>query len=191
MRSRLRALVTASALVVVPATIAPGDEPTVAERTFAVADGGLKLVAPPSWTKNKPSNNIVEHEFAVPKVTGDAADGRVTVMGAQGGVEANVQRWLGQFSQPDGSPSKDRLRREQKQIAGQEVHLVDISGTYSDQRGPFAGGQAVQREHYRMLGAIVVTKRLGSYFVKFSGPEKTVAANERAFRELIESLTVQ
>lgn len=185
----------ATLLVVVAAGITrPGtacaDEPAEKE-VFAVADGAIQLAAPKAWTKKKPSNNIVEHEFAVPKAEGDEQDGRVTVMGAQGGVDANIERWIGQFAQPDGADTKEKVKREKKSIAGQEVHLVDLSGTYKDQRGPFSGGATVQRSGYRMLGAIVVTKKLGSYFVKFYGPEKTVAANEKEFRRMIESLQVK
>ena len=77
------------------------------------------------------------------------------------------------------------------EIAGHEVRLVDVSGTYNDRRGPFA--PAVKRPDYRMLAAIVsIGKKEGApasnYFIKFYGPKKTVAANEKAFTAMIESL---
>ena len=67
----------------------------------------------------------------------------MTIMGAGGSVEANIDRWIGQFTQPDGSDTKKAAKIEQKKIGGQEVHLVDVAGTYKDQRGPFAGGPVV------------------------------------------------
>jgi hypothetical protein len=67
------------------------------------------------------------------------------------------------------------------------VTLVDIAGTYKDQRGPF-GGAAVERENYRMLAAIVSSKQLGNYFVKFYGPAKTVGDNQKAFAKMVEGI---
>jgi hypothetical protein len=41
-----------------------------------------------------------------------------------------------------------------------------------------------------MLGAIIVTDKVGQYFVKLYGPRKTIAANEKAFLDMIEGLEV-
>jgi hypothetical protein len=148
------------------------------------ADGKLVLKAPDKWVR-KPAR-FVEHEFAIPASQGDNADGRMTLMGAGGGVEANIERWFGQFTQPDGGSTRDRAKVKKITVAGQDVHLVDISGTFKDQRGPAA--PAVERAKYRMLAAIVATKNLGTYFIKFYGPERTVADNEQAFLTMIEGL---
>ncbi len=116
----------------------------------------------------------------------------MTISGAGGSVDANVDRWIGQFVQPDGSSTKKAAKIEDKKVAGQEVHLVDISGTYKDQPGgPFAGGPVVERKGYRMFAAIIVTKDSGNYFIKFYGPERTVADNRTAFDKMIDSLEVK
>ena len=130
---------------------------------------------------------IIEHEFAIPAAKGDAADGRMTVMGAGGGIEANIERWYGQFTQPDGGSTRERAKVKKIKAGGQDVHLVDISGTFKDQRGPAA--PAAERPKYRMLAAIIVTQSLGNYFVKLYGPERTVADQEKAFVTMIEGLT--
>jgi hypothetical protein len=150
--------------------------------------GKFKMTAPANWKKEQPKSTILSHEFSAPKSEGDRYDGRLTVMSAGGSVDANIERWYGQFKQPDGSSSKERAKVEKRTIAGQEVHLVDISGTYKDQAGPFA--PAVEREKYRMLAAIVVTEQ-GNFFLKFYGPQRTVSENEKAFDGMIESLTVR
>jgi hypothetical protein len=154
-----------------------------------LSDGKLTLTAPSTWKKVPPKNRVIESEFSVKSAKGDTEPGRVTVMGAGGTVEANIERWIGQFSQPDGSNTKDKAKIEKKTIGGQEVHMADISGTYKDApAGPFAGGKTIERPGYRMLAAIIVTQNTGKYFVKFYGPAKTVAENEKAFKELMESL---
>ncbi|MEX0586236.1 MAG: hypothetical protein WD176_06315 [Pirellulales bacterium] len=145
-----------------------------------LADGKLEMAVPEKWVRKEPQTSIVEHEFALAKADGDEADGRLTVMGAGGTVQANIDRWYGQFAeQAKGKTSKTK-------VAGIDVHLVDISGTFKDQRGPLA--PAVSRKDYRMLVAVIDTDKLGRYFVKLTGPAKTIAAHEKEFTQLIESL---
>ena len=153
-----------------------------------IADGDITLQAPGGWLKKQPANRIIEVEFAVPKVEGDSVDGRLTIMQAGGSVEDNISRWIGQFSQPDGKSTRERAVISEEEVAGQTLHLVDIVGTYSDRRGPFA--PAVKRERYRMLAAIVVTKDHGQQFIKLYGPRKTIAANEDAFSTFVKSLKI-
>lgn len=153
---------------------------------IALADGQFWVRAPQNWVRKRPAVNIIEHEFAVPASEGDAADGRLTVMNAGGSIDDNVNRWFGQFTQPDGGSTADRAKVKKIQVNGEDVHLIDISGTFKDQRGPFA--PAVEREKYRMLGAIVATKKFGNYFFKFYGPQRTVTENEEAFVKMIEGL---
>ena len=109
----------------------------------------------------------------------------MTVMGAGGAIEDNIARWVGQFAKPD---DKD-IKKETKEIQGQKVYFVDISGTYKDSvGGPFAGGKVIERPDYRMLAAIIATEKDGNYFVKLYGPKKTIAANEEAFNKMIEGM---
>ena len=157
-------------------------------RAFRIAEGGFSLEAPTGWKRVQPKSGIVETEFAVPS-EGDAPAGRMTVMGAGGSVQANVERWYGQFTQPDGKATKDKAATKTLKIAGCQVTMVDISGTYKDApAGPFAGGKAVDRPDYRMLAAIVETPAKGNYFLKFYGPGKTVAAHADGFRGMVEGL---
>jgi hypothetical protein len=157
---------------------------------FAVADGKLAFTAPKGWTKKQPRSRIIEVEFEIPAAKGDENAGRFTMMGAGGDVQANIDRWFGQFEQPDGSDSKGKV--EKRTIAGKTVHYVDLAGTYKDSpSGPFAGGKTIKREDYRMLAAIVETKEAGNYFLKFYGPKATVAENEKAFQEMLGSLQVK
>jgi hypothetical protein len=148
--------------------------------------GQYSLTPPGSWIVKQPKSNIVEYEFEVPVAEGDEIPGRITVMGAGGGVAANVDRWKGQFK----TPETGEVAAEVKQIeaGGLPVHMVDIKGTYLDKPGPFVPGPGIERPNYRMLGAIIETKDAGQYFVKFYGPDKTVTANETGFKKMIDAL---
>lgn len=162
-----------------------------ADGKIKLADGALELTAPKDWVRKEPKSRIVEHEFAAPFVEGDATDGRITIMGAGGDVQQNIDRWAGQFTQPNGTDSKDVTKVSKKKVNGIEIHVVDIGGTYQDMPGgPFAGGKPTPREGYRMLGAIIVAPKIGNYFVKFYGPEKTVTKYEADFGKMLDGLTV-
>jgi hypothetical protein len=106
--------------------------------------------------------------------------------GQGGSVDANLDRWIGQFLQADGKPSKAGARIAKRTIHGWPATTVDVSGAYTGMGGPTAQpGPALSG--YRMLGAIVEGPQ-GSIFFKFTGPAKIVAANQAAFDKMLESL---
>jgi hypothetical protein len=97
---------------------------------------------------------------------------------------------VGQFVGPGGAAPKPR--RDKTTISGCEVEIIDLSGTYKDSPGgPFAGGKTINRENYRMLGAIIQTKDAGNYFLKLYGPKATIDENEKGFQEMVKSLKVK
>ena len=144
-----------------------------------LSGGKYSMSGPKGWTKKTPRVNIIEAEFSIPKVEGDAADGRLTVMASGGGVKANIDRWKGQFSKTEKSSV------EKMKVGDFEVHIVDISGTFKDQRGPFA--PATMRKDYRMMGAIIVMEDGPDYFAKLYGPQKTIEKNAKAFTEFVKT----
>ena len=159
--------------------------------TYEIGEGAYVLPIPAGWNRTMPRSRIVEHEFEIkPLKEGDAA-GRATVMAAGGSVEDNINRWIQQFVQPDGSETSEKAKVTKATIAGQEVHLVDITGTYMDKPGPFVPGPGTPRPNYRMLGAIIQTQRAGNYFVKFYGPAEMVAKNEAGFKTMLDGLKAQ
>jgi len=184
-------IAVAFGLIAVPAR----SQPAVAESAtvFTIADGAISLEAPAGWQRVQPKSGIVETEFAIPSegagVDGAVlAPGRMTVMGAGGSVEANIERWYGQFAQPDGSSTKDKATTKKLKVAGRDVTIVDVAGTYKDSPGgPFAGGKTIERPGYRMLAAIVEGPG-GSYFLKFYGPAATVEKHADGFRKMVEGM---
>ena len=69
--------------------------------------------------------------------------------------------------------------------AGHPVTMIDISGEYSGMSGPMTGEKTV-KPGYRLLGAIVDGPG-GNVFLKFTGPAKTIAANQQKFEQLLAS----
>jgi hypothetical protein len=107
--------------------------------------------------------------------------------GQGGSVDANLDRWVGQFLQADGKPSKAAAKIVKRSIHGSEVTTVDVSGAYTGMGGPTASSPSPAVPGYRLLGAIVIGPQ-GSIFFKFTGPAKVVAANQAAFDKMLESL---
>lgn len=175
----------AAILLALPAAVVAA-EPAVTG--FTIADGSLSLEAPAGFERVRPSSGMVETEFSIPS-EGELPPGRMTVMGAGGSIEANIDRWCGQFTQPDGGDTKKKVARKDLRVAGCGVSLVDIPGTYLDKPGgPFAGGPTVKRPDFRMLAAIVQTPAAGNYFLKFYGPAATVERHADGFRKMIEGM---
>jgi hypothetical protein len=140
----------------------------------------IVLTAPAGWQRIQPSSSFVAAEFTLPADEGGEADGRLTVSAAGGSVEANVDRWKGQFD-----PLADEKPLETTEVNGMSVTLVDFAGDFNDARGPFA--PAVKRPGYRMIAAIVpVDGQL--HFIKATGPQKTIAAHADAIHEFIRSV---
>ncbi|MEK6235880.1 MAG: hypothetical protein N2C14_14320, partial [Planctomycetales bacterium] len=93
--------------------------------------------------------------------------------------------WSKQFSAQTKS-SVPKASAPTKTVKGVKIYVVDVEGTFSDKpRGPF--GPTVARKRYRMLAAALVSDK-GSFYVKFYGPEKTVANHKAAFDKMLADL---
>ncbi|MEM1414612.1 MAG: hypothetical protein AAGH15_06920, partial [Myxococcota bacterium] len=160
---------------------APGPVPGA-----AAADGegprlaGIRWSDPAGFTSRPPSMAMRAAEYVVP---GEAGEGLMTVFhfpGMGGSVDGNIGRWVGQFTVAD-APEPVMLRA-QKTVAGLEVHLVDIRGTFASSMtgGPPTPGS-------RLLGAIVLGPE-GPVFFKLVGPEATLEAAKPAFEAFIDTL---
>lgn len=165
------------------------EEPAAEPVPFSVAGGSLNFSQPGQWKSVPPRSRMLEYEIKIPNSQEKGKDGRLTIMGAGGSIEANVRRWEGQFSQPDGSATA--AKEKKIEVAEMPVTMVDITGTYIETMGgPFSGGKKVENGDYRMLAAIIETPESGNYFVKFMGPSSLVKENEKAFESMIQSATL-
>lgn len=172
---------------------APAKAKQIKSVETAIARGALTAQIPEAWKKKKPSSRILDHEFAVAPAKGDENAGRLTMMLSGGTIKMNVDRWIGQFTQPDKKATKDVAKVTEKKSDDMKVTVVDISGNFKESVGPPFRRQTVDREDYRMFGAIVQAKPFGSraYFLKLYGPKKTMAEAEKPFMAMVESLKLK
>ena len=145
---------------------------SAADKTKTVIAKDIKLIVPTSWKQGELSNNLRTAQFEVPAVAGDKDAAELVVYffgGAGGGVSANLQRWAGQFK----SSGKKQKTYQGKSTQG-KYHLIDITGIYNKPIGPPVQRMTNPTAGYQMLGVVLVVKDKGNYFLKLTGPQKTV-----------------
>jgi len=150
----------------------------------------LTYTAPPAWHTRPAASSMRVAEFVVPKAPGDSDDAELIVYyfgaGGGGGVEANIDRWINQVQQPDGSASKAKAKRAERTINGLKVTTVDVSGTYTAEMRPGAT-EHYNKPDYRVCAAVVDTPQ-GAYYIKMTGPAKTVASAQADYEKFLSSL---
>jgi hypothetical protein len=154
----------------------------------ATLAASLTFTAPPDWKPVAVSSSMRVAQYALPRAGGDTQDGELVVyyFGGQGGsLDANIERWVGQMTQPDGRPSP-AVKRDSRTINGLKVTLVDLSGTYVAEMSP-GSGQLHNSPGFRMRAGYIETAN-GPYFIKLVGPAKTIAANEKQFEAFLSSV---
>jgi len=154
--------------------------------------GSFSIKVPPGWKSVETTSSMRKAQFNLPKAEGDKADAELVVFyfgqAGGGGVQANLDRWYGQFKQPDGSDTKDKAKSSKKKADGMDIIVVDVGGTYvaPKQIGNPAAGSYNEKD-YRMLAAIVPAPD-GDHFFKLVGPAKTVAKWQKDFDATIASI---
>jgi hypothetical protein len=154
----------------------------------SLAAAGLSFSAPPGWRSTPASSSMRVAQFSLPHADGDPEDADLVVYyfgGSGGSVDANIQRWIGQMQQPDGKPVSS-VKRDTAHVNGLTVTLVDVSGTYVAETAPGASTHH-HNASYRLRAAVVETPA-GPYYIKLTGPQKTVAKWDKAFADFIASL---
>jgi hypothetical protein len=155
----------------------------------AAQQNSLKFTVPAGWIEEERASSMRIAQYRLPKAAGDAEDASLVLyyfgQGQGGSTTANIERWIGQIQQADGSSSKDKSKEENLEAHGLKVTTVDVSGTYVAETAP-GSGTFHNKPGYRLRAAVVETPK-GSYFVKLVGPEKTVAQWNESFLSYLRS----
>ena len=150
----------------------------------------LGFTPQPGWIEENPSSSTRVAQYRLRGDGGPSADARLVIhhFGNRGAgtIEANLQRWYGQFEQPDGRPSSEVASVSERRINGLAVTAIDLAGTFVAETTPGSG----ERHHdpgFRMLAAIVSTD-VGPYYIKLVGPAGTVARWEGTWDDFLASV---
>jgi hypothetical protein len=152
-------------------------------KTTPVAD--IAWDVPSAWKTVPNASAMRKATYRVTKAAGDPDDAEMTVMQAGGSVDANVERWAGQFEAKEGAPAP-KATREERTMGLLKVTVVELAGTFNGGGMPGAGA-AGSKSAYALLAAIVEGTE-SPYFFKLVGPEKTVRAARADFDKLVGSM---
>lgn len=158
---------------------APPAAPPAMPPPTSTVPGDLTFKTPDGWMSEPPSSPMRVAQYKLP---GEAGDASLVVFyfgqGQGGSVEDNFDRWIGQMQQ-----TRDKAKTDKLTVNSMAVTLLDVSGTYS---GDMMGGTQTPIPNARMRAAVVETPK-GRYFIKLTGPEKTVTRWDDAFMAFVNS----
>ena len=153
--------------------------PSTGGKPRDVTVAGVSYSVPPDWEEQPRKSDYVLGEFSIPGPGGPA---RLTLSSAGGGIEANVERWRGQFNR---GPNDAEPKESEITFDGKPGTLVELAGTFSDMMNRGAPSKG-----WQMLGVAVPLGET-NYFVKLTGPTTTVTPRRDEFLKFIESAKME
>jgi hypothetical protein len=159
------------------------------EKQHRSESAGLRYTTPAEWSRVPAPSDMRAAQFRVPHAVADAEDGELVLFffgaGQGGSAEQNVDRWTGQFTQPDGKPSKDAAVVTIRTVNDLKQTSLDVAGAYKP--APMGGAGGAEKPGWRLLAAVVEGPG-GPWFWRLTGPQATVAAVKPQFDALLASL---
>ena len=159
----------------------------------ALPSGEITYTMPEGWIKLPPISAMRKDQFSFPGVEG-AEEAELAVFffpGSGGTVEANLNRWYGQFKRPDGSPVEGHIESKKLNVHGIPVTIVYVTGTYLKSASPMMmSGPVDELPEYALMAAIAETSN-GPWFFKATGPQKTIDHWRPSFEKFVRSFDVK
>lgn len=139
---------------------------------------GIQFTVPADWEERPLASTFISAEYRLPGPGGPA---RLTLSTAGGDVEGNIKRWIDQFQR---GPSDPAPKRSKLTVIGMESEFIELSGTFLGSMEKAMSGSGDNRTpNAMMLGIVVPAPNGRNYFLKLTGPQKTVEAQRAAFEK--------
>jgi len=165
---------------------APGGAEPEIDAAGLLDVGAIKFKVPSGWSVRTPKSSMRRAQL---EVSGDKGPAELVVFyfGPQGAgsPEDNIDRWVGQFSNQDGSRVENPSLALVK-AGDQEITRVEVAGRYANTMAQ--PGQAAAEQSGQRLIAAIVQSADGPYYFKFLGPDETVTAQAKEFDGLLQSI---
>ena len=144
------------------------------------ASGAIDFDLPKSWESQPPSSSMRLSQAVIPG-PGGPGDFAVFYFGPSGGggVEANIDRWIGQMETTD--PPKPEIFES----GGLKVTWVDVKGTLKP--GQMGMSNTTAMSDARLYGAVVEGPG-GPWFFKATGPDATLGPQRDAFVTILKNV---
>lgn len=168
-----------TAMLAVPRVAAapqvPDDRVALVDWTAPVATG---------WVRQAPRSSMRLAQFRAP----GAGDAEVVVyyfgLGGGGSIPDNIERWVSQFTGPDGGGVKPAITHGN--VGGMPFTTVELLGTYA--RGVGMGPQGTPLADH-VLRVHVVETPVGNLTFQLWGPRAAVERHRHAFDAMAQGLT--
>jgi hypothetical protein len=150
-----------------------------------VVIAGIEFHPPSAWTDLGPSGmRQAQYTYGPCEGHPDSATMTVYYFGPDqgGGVRANIDRWIGQIKQPEGTDPAEAVIEQQVTVDGMPVHVVEVTGTYG--ASGMGMGPNEDKEGYRMA-AVVLEGPEGNVFFKLTGPDKCAGEMTGQFAAMV------
>ena len=139
---------------------------------------------PKTWTSRPPASKMRLAEF----VAGAPGGAEVIVYsfgpGQGGSVDANLERWKSQFSNPDGKPVVPRVTAGK--AGAFPITIAEYQGTYARGIGAGSAPQDALPNHI-LIAAIVETPK-GPLIFQMFGPKAAAEAQRDAYLAFVKSI---
>lgn len=169
---------TRSILATLPALLVSG----ILWAAIEGAAGGVRWTVPARW-QSAGAKPMRVATYTIPGAPG-SENGECGVFffgtGQGGGVEENLQRWVGQF---EGASTP---KKSEKTISGMKAHLISVSGTYLSPSGPMMQSQG--KKPGWSLSGVIIEAPDGNVFFKCVGPTATIQKAQPEIDELLKSV---
>ncbi|MCI0650541.1 MAG: hypothetical protein L0Z55_01510 [Planctomycetes bacterium] len=181
---------------------AAGEEPGTGTQSKPAAPpaekGGAKTDfewfrwTPPAEWKPVPiphGNNSRKEQLSLPApppaAAADAGELIVHFFGKDqgGGVEANLERWKGQFEKAPDAKEEDFAQTSKQKVDGLDVTILEVRGAYTGSGMP--GAPAGPKKPDWMLLAAIVETAGGNFYIKTVGPRATLEHWKKAWYQTI------
>jgi len=144
-----------------------------------VSVSGFRLQVPAGWRQAEltpAQQGFVDARFEIPALGDDV---KLTLSTIGGGVDANMERWIGQVRLPEGATPIT----ESFEVDGIPVTWIDLSGEFS-------GMQQAPQADWRMLGAAFAGAPR-DFYIKLTGPASAIRQIEEEFRSFVKSVRLE
>ena len=146
--------------------------------------GNLQGVVPDAWMRENPSNSMRLAQFNISDKSKRCE--LIVFSGIGGSVDANLNRWVGQFLDSDKKRMTDYSTVRNEKIHELEITFAYTAGIYL-KSGMGNRGPTVEKPNYGLLAAIVRATN-ETYYFKCTGPKKTLDNYINSFETFIRSL---
>ena len=163
--------------------------PAVVSLLLSPAPATLTFTPAPAWKPKAVTSMMRIGEYVLPGAEAGDEDASLVIYffgGTGGTVQANIDRWLGQLTQPDGRRTKDVAQTSSRLINGLSVTLFDATGTYVAEVTP-GSTERLNKPDFRLRAAVIQTPG-GPYFIKVVGPTRSVTRWDREYESFLQTI---